>query len=183
MYELGDRRASYSVTAAATDLGELADGAPVRTCDSSVYGQLGKGWRDRATTVGPIAFIDLPAWATAPAWSFAPNDGPLTFLKTLAIVRNGTAVTLTVPARYQPVLGLAYERTGFKARAIAEAPSSVTLQACDPGQSPFGMRRRATQVNVGFLVTSMLCASIKVSVPGELSRVVPLSFGMGDCGR
>src|SRR6266540_2500080 len=47
----------------------------VRSCEASVYGDLGSGWRKHALAAGPIAFLGLGTAAGATAADLAPAEG------------------------------------------------------------------------------------------------------------
>jgi hypothetical protein len=158
-------------------------GTFVRTCESSVYGDLGTGWRTRSVVVGPLAFVALCDAATQPASDFRRRGGRYQGLKVLAVVEVGATVTLTVPAAERRHLSLLYdpdawnEVNGYR---IADGDTAVTFRSCPPAQTPLGAD--GTQFNGGFLVDGPRCATLEVSTPRwKAPRRVTVSFGAGRC--
>jgi hypothetical protein len=155
-------------------------GAFVRTCESSVYGDLGHGWRKRSVVVGPLAFVGLRDAATQPASDFRRRDGRYQGLKALVVVQAGATVTLVVPAAERRHLSLLYdpdtwdEVNGYR---IADGDTAVTFRSCPSAQTPLGAD--GTQFNGGFLVDGPRCATLEVSTPsgghrgGRPSRSAP----------
>jgi hypothetical protein len=178
-------RAAASITAAAVPT-TAAPGPPgtfVRTCESSVYGDLGAGWRARSVVVGPLAVVALRDAATQPASDFRRRHGRYQGLKALAVVETGATVTLTVPATERRHLSLLYdpatwdEVNGYR---IADGDTAVTFRSCPPAQTPPGAG--GTQFNGGFLVDGPRCAALEVSTPRwRAPRRVTVSFGAGRC--
>jgi hypothetical protein len=158
-------------------------GAFVRTCESSVYGDLGDGWRKQSVVVGPLAFVALRYAATQPAADFRRRGGSYQGLKVLAVVEAGATVTLTVPARERRHLSLLYNPAAWKETnryRIADGDTAVTFQSCPPEQTPFGAD--GTQFNGGFLVDGPRCATLEVSTPEwRTPRRVTVSIGSGRC--
>ncbi len=150
----------------------------VERCDDSVYGQMGGSWRERALNAGPIAFVSLPLYATAPARWFKPAASyeDAAFAKVLAVVRSGHEVSVTIPDRFRDELALAYG--AGRDRLIEDGEAAVTFHPCGPGESQYG-DHPATQFAGGFLVTGPLCAWMEVSADGQPASTVPLSFGAG----
>jgi hypothetical protein len=158
-------------------------GAFVRTCESSVYGDLGDGWRKRSVVVGPLAFVALRYAATQPAVDFRRRGGRYQGLKALAVVKAGATVTLTVPAAERRHLSLLYDPAAWKENnqyRIADGDTAVTFRSCPPAQTPLGAD--GTQFNGGFLVAGPRCATLEVSTPRwRTPRRVAVSFGAGRC--
>ena len=158
-------------------------GAFVRTCESSVYGDLGDGWRTQSVVVGPLAFVALRAAATQPAVDFRRWGGRYQGLKALAVVKAGATVTLTVPAAERRHLSLLYDPGAWKEDnqyRLADGDTAVTFQSCQPEQTPLGAD--GTQFNGGFLVAGARCATLEVSTPQwRTPRRVTVSFGAGRC--
>jgi hypothetical protein len=160
-------------------------GAFVRTCESSVYGDLGGGWRAQSVVVGPLAFVALRYAATQPAADFRRRGGRYQGLKALAVVAAGATVTLTVPAAERRHLALLYDPAAWKEDnryRLDEGDTAVTFQSCPPEQTPPGAD--GTQFNGGFLVAGPRCATLEVATPAwRTPRRVTVSFGAGRCRR
>jgi hypothetical protein len=158
-------------------------GAFVRTCESSVYGDLGDGWRKQSVVVGPLAFVALRYAATQPAVDFRRRGGRYQGLKALAVVKAGATVTLTVPPAERRHLSLLYDPDSWTENnhyRLADGDTAVTFQSCPPEQTPFGAD--GTQFNGGFLVDGPRCATLEVSTPERRApRRVTVSFGAGRC--
>jgi hypothetical protein len=160
-------------------------GAFVRTCESSVNGDLGGGWRAQSVVVGPLAFVALRHAATQPAADFRRRGGHYQGLKALAVVAAGTTVTLTVPAAERRHLALLYDPAAWKESnqyRLGDGDTAVTFQSCPPEQTPPGAD--GTQFNGGFLAAGARCATLEVSTPAwRTPRRVTVSFGAGRCRR
>jgi hypothetical protein len=158
-------------------------GAFVRTCQDSVYGDLGDGWRTRSVVVGPLAFVALRDAATQPASDFRRRDGRYQGLKALAVVEAGAIVTVTVPAAERRHLALLYDPAAWREDnryRIADGDTAVTFRSCPPAQTPPGAG--GTQFNGGFLVDGPRCATLEVSTPAwKAPWRVTVSFGAGRC--
>jgi hypothetical protein len=170
-------------TAATTRPPAGTAGAFVRACESSVYGDLGGGWRAQSVVAGPIAFVALRHAATQPAADFRRRGGGYQGLKALAVVEAGTTVTLTVPAAERRHLALLYDPAGWKEDnryRLGDGDTAVTFRSCPPEQTPPGAG--GTQFNGGFLVAGARCAVLEVSTPAwRTPRRVAVSFGAGRC--
>jgi hypothetical protein len=157
----------------------------VRTCESSVYGDLGDGWRKQSVVVGPLAFVALRYAATQPSADFRRRGGHYQGLKVLAVVEAGATVTLTVPAAERRHLALLYDPAAWKEDnryRLGDGDTAVTFQSCPPEQTPPGAD--GTQFNGGFLVAGARCATLEVATPAwRTPRRVTVSFGAGRCRR
>jgi hypothetical protein len=156
----------------------------VRTCRSSIYGELGARWRRDALVIGPVAFIGLGWVGSAPDQRFQPKDGRLEPLKVLAIVEAGPPVTVTVAPEGQ--VALVYDAQKFNsAREVSDGDISVTFAPCRRGQTPFsefGATGATTQFNGGFIIGAPGC--VEISVTSRLGAIAEgfVSFGEGgDC--
>jgi hypothetical protein len=160
-------------------------GAFVRTCESSVDGDLGDGWRARSVVAGPLALVALRHAATQPAADFRRRGGGYQGLKVLAVVEAGATVTLTVPTAERRHLALLYDPAAWNEDnryRLGDGDTAVTFQACPPAQTPPGAG--GTQFNGGFLVAGARCAALEVSTPAwRTPRRVTVSFGAGRCRR
>jgi hypothetical protein len=159
----------------------------VRTCESSIYGDLGLDWRDRSVVVGPIAFVGLPGTATAPRRDFEPLEGGgFRSIKALAVVDQGAEVTVTIAPEDRAHVSLLYDPSAFKdlnAYSIADGEGAVTFRACAKGEeSPVGAPDGPTQFNGGFVVDGPQCAALDVLIAGRgLPKRVNVAFGRGAC--
>jgi hypothetical protein len=170
-----------ATTAATTRPPPGPPGAFVRTCESSVYGDLGDGWRAQSVVVGPLAFVALRYAATQPAADFRRRGGGYQGLKALAVVAAGATVTLTVPPAERRHLALLYDPAAWKEDnhyRLGDGDTAVTFQSCPPEQTPPGAD--GTQFNGGFLVAGARCATLEVSTPAwRAPWRVTVSFGAG----
>ena len=180
---VGSTAAPTAPTTAAPTRPSGPAGAFVRTCESSVYGDLGDGWRRQSVVVGPLAFVALRYAAKQPAVDFRRRGGHYQGLKALAVVKAGATVTLTVPAAERRHLSLLYDPGAWKEDnqyRLADGDTAVTFQSCPPAQTPLGAD--GTQFNGGFLVAGPRCATLEVSTPRwRTPRRVTVSFGAGRC--
>jgi streptogramin lyase len=157
------------------------------SCSDSVYGQLGNGWQRDSVVVGPIAFAGLRAAAVEPHKSFAHHRGGWGGTKTIVVVSEGKAVTVSIPPSERGRLALLYDSSAFKLSGGWYSPSegeqAVTFRACEPGQSPYRAfgAKGATQFAGGFIVAGAQCASLDVTAAGEPTKHVRIPFGKDTC--
>jgi hypothetical protein len=159
-------------------------GGLVRTCQTSVYGDLGSGWRKSALAAGPIAFVGLGALDAAPAGDFGSVDGKYRSIKALAVVDIGVEVTVSVSPVDRPHGGLIYDPSAFRddgLYSLGEGESAVTFQSCSEGQNPLGFDG-PTQFNGGFIVDGPRCLTLDVAPDGEPTLQLVVSVGAGSCG-
>jgi hypothetical protein len=90
-----------------------AAGGFVRTCESSVYGELGDGWRRDSVVAGPLAFVALRAAAAWPAGELRRRAGGYRGQKVLVVVAAGETVTVTVPVAERRHLSLLYDPSAW----------------------------------------------------------------------
>jgi hypothetical protein len=162
-------------------------GVFVRTCDMSVYGELGRGWREDENTVvvGPLAFLYPGGYADAPKRSFDRRGAGYPSQKVLIVVEQGAAVTVAIASRATEVASLLYDPEAFEqsgVSAVSDGARAVTFIACPKGTAAIGPPNAATQFNGGFIVSGPRCVPIEVRVgdnPTPDRRV--FSFGKGDC--
>jgi hypothetical protein len=156
----------------------------VRTCRSSVYGELGAGWRREALFIGPVAFVGLDWVGNASDQRFQPENGRLIPLKVLAIVRAGPPVTVSVAPQDRVALLYDFEKYG-RAREVSDGDISVTFAPCRRGQTPFsdfGATGETTQFNGGFMIGAPGCVEISVTSRLRAIAEAMVSFGEGtDC--
>jgi hypothetical protein len=148
----------------------------VRTCDSSVSGALGPGWRAGAMLAGPLAFVGARGYEDDPKGLFlARKRGMARAQKILAVVAGDTPVVVSVQTRdaalfYDP------SKWGQSNRVPFRRGDEVTrFEPCtEDGQ-------RGTQFNGGFLVRRATCVQVRVQIEAEDPMVGSLSFGAGAC--
>lgn len=129
------------------------------TCSESVEGPLQKGWQEQSVTLGPIAFHDLLDAASQPPATFQiGSDGRFGAFKTIAVVRAGAVVTVSVPAKDRFHYGLAYGQEGHRdSFLLTDAAASVTFHACPSHE---------TQFSGGIVVVGPRCIQLTASAPG-----------------
>jgi hypothetical protein len=152
-------------------------GAFVRSCESSVFGDLGAGWRKDAVLAGPVAFVGARGYEDDPKRSFVARGARMaTAQKVLAVVAGDRPVTVSVQTRdaalfYDP------SKWGQSNHVAFRRGDEVTrFEPC------IGVTQRSTQFNGGFLVHRPTCVAVRVQIEGGRARVVSLSFGAGTCG-
>jgi hypothetical protein len=147
----------------------------VRSCESSVYGELGRGWRRREISAGPVTFVGARGYRDdAPSAISAPGDRA-TSQKVLVAVVGDRPVTLSVR---HPDAALAYDPERWRDRNV------VPFALGDPRVrfEPCGGDQRTTQFNGAFLLRGPACVPVEVRVEGAAPRFTTLSFGAGNCG-
>jgi hypothetical protein len=152
-------------------------GVFIRSCESSVFGDLGPGWRKDAVLAGPVAFVGARGYEDDAERSFVAR-GPrmATAQKVLAVVVGDRPVIVSVQTRdaalfYDP------NKWGQSNHVAFRRGDEVTrFEPC------IGDAQRSTQFNGGFLVRRPTCVAVRVQIEGGRARVVSLSFGAGTCG-
>ncbi len=140
-----------------------APSIPLRGCESSAYGDLGRTPVNRA---GPIGFVD--------SWSKVQPVGErrgsrIRPTKVLVVVDLGATVTVSVPDSERDRLRLLYAPStpdapdGFY--DFASGQRATTFQACRPGQSPFGEHPQ-TQFTGYFLAKEAGCYRVDITQRG-----------------
>ena len=149
----------------------------VRSCESSVFGDLGARWREDATVVGPVAFVGAPGYADDPKRLSVARDPRMgTAHKVLAVVTGEAPVVVTVESRdaalfYDPAQWGESNRVAFR-----RGDEVTRFEPCTDDS------QRTTQFNGGFLVRGPTCVPVRVAVEGRPDAVATLSFGAGTCG-
>lgn len=146
----------------------------VRTCDSSVYGDLGGGWRRREVSARPVTFVGARGYANDPEdWFSAPAD-LATSQKVLIVVDGERPVTLSVRHRDA---ALAYDPDRWRLR------NTVPFRLGDPLTrfEPCAGNGQQTQFNGAFLLKGPACVPVGVRPKGREPISITLSFGAGDC--
>jgi hypothetical protein len=152
---------------------EPASGLFVRSCESSVYGDLGPGWRRDEATAGRVVFVAANSYADDPPRRFSAPGDRATLHKVLIVVEGGGSVEVSID---HPDAALAYDEAkwGQRNRMRLEAGDPrVRFEPC-PDQ-------RSTQFNGGFLVRGPTCVPVEVQVQEGTPAFATLSFGAGDC--
>ena len=143
----------------------------VRTCSSSAYGDLGRGWRQRAVVAGSLAFVGAK---NGLAFSRFPQ-------KILVVVEPNRVVTVTIATRSRARAALGYNeiQTGTGRIPLTRGTSSVRFEACGVVVSR-AVWNRGTQFPGYFLVDGPRCVHVEVRAGGKLIRRA-LGFGVARC--
>jgi hypothetical protein len=145
----------------------------VRTCSSSAYGDLGRGWQERAVVAGPLAFVGVKN-------GLASSRFPQ---KILVVVEPNRAVTVAIAARSRSRAALGYNdirQTGSGRIPLTSGTTAVRFQACGAVASR-AVWNRGTQFPGYFLVNGPRCVHIEIRAGGKLIRRA-LRFGVTRCG-
>lgn len=150
----------------------------VRDCGNRVFGDLGRGWRDRAVVAGRVAFVGVRAGygprRRAPAGLAWPT-------KVLVVVDPGVAATVTVTARSRAGAALAYHALHHHGAPVplTEGVESVRFEACARA-NPGAAWNRGTQFAGYFLLAGPSCVAVEVEAHGRVLRRT-LRFGLERC--
>lgn len=151
-------------------------GAPepyVADCSSSVYGDLGREWKERALVAGNVAFVGMKdgyeEWRPP-----GPGSWPV---KVLVVVEPSAAARVTIAARSRDHAALGYNRIRHEGRGVplARGTRGVVFRACrrEGSREPWN---RGTQFAGYFLVAGARCVHVDVATQGRVLRR-KLSFG------
>ena len=150
---------------------------PVRSCESSVYGELPAGWEAQTVFAGPLGFFDLHRNLLEARYT--PLRGTTRryeAIKVLLLVKGGASATLTVPREERRQVALLYApplARGGIGVSVAEGHAAVTFRACPASEDP-----PYTQFNGGFVVAGARCAQVNVTVEGRSEPfVLRIPFG------
>jgi hypothetical protein len=145
----------------------------VRTCESSVFGDLGADWRRGQIAAGPLVFVGAAGYADDPGDRFAAPGRLATSQKVLIVVRGARPVEVSVR---HPGAALAYDPARWGDRNV------VPFGGGDPRVrfEPCGGDRRWTQFNGAFLLRGPGCVPVEVRPADRGPTVVTISFGAGD---
>ena len=139
----------------------------VRTCSTSQFGDLGRGWRDHAVIAGPLAFVGVRE-------GLAPSRWPH---KILVVVDPNRVATVTVVKRSRAHAALGYNEVRHNGTGVSlsDGSQSVRFHACRSVRSrePWN---RGTQFGGYFLVAGARCVHVDVASEGTVLRR-RLSFG------
>ena len=145
----------------------------VRECSTSQYGDLGRGWRERAVVAGPVSFVGMRD-------GYA-SGGPLP-LKVVVVVEPGRVATVTIGARSRAYAALGYNgirHSGGRRIPLSRGTRSVQFRACPavPSREPWN---RGTQFGGYFLVSGRHCVDVEIASRGKIVRRV-VRFGIARC--
>lgn len=143
----------------------------VRDCSTSQFGDLGRGWRERAVVAGPVAFVGVRNGLAA---GRLPHKIPV-------VVEPSRVVTVTVAARSRATAALGYNEIRFSGRPVplTAGTHSVRFEACGVVASR-ARWNRGTQFGGVFLVQGRRCVYLDVRSGGKLIRRA-LRFGVPRC--
>lgn len=147
----------------------------VRTCDSSVYGDLGRGWRRGEISAGPVTFVGARGYARDPKRWFSARADLATSQKVLIVVDGEYPVVLSVR---HPYAALAYDPDRWGLRNTVPFRLGYPLTRFEPCVDA---DQRSTQFNGGFLLRRWACVPVEVRLQGHAPISITLSFGAGDC--
>jgi hypothetical protein len=145
----------------------------VRTCDSSVSGDLGADWRRGQIEAGPVVFVGAAGYADDPERTFEAPAKLATSQKVLIVVAGGRPVVVSVR---HPDAALAYDPARWGERNVVpfrRGDPRVRLEPCADDQ-------RWTQFNGAFLLRGPACVPVEVRPEGRGTTFVTMSFGAGD---
>ena len=146
----------------------------VRACATSQFGDLGRGWQERAVVAGHIAFVGMKTgYRTVPTI----RAGMANPLKVLVVVDPNAGPTVTIAPRSRAYATLGYNgiRHNGTGVPLADGTTSVRFRACgrERSREPWN---RGTQFGGYFLVTGRRCVHVDVATEGRVLRR-QLSFG------
>ena len=152
----------------------------VRTCSTSAYGDLGRGWRERALIAGHLAFVGMRE--PRPASELDPvQPGWANPLKVLVVVDPGARPTVTIApvSRRNAALGYNPIRHDGRGVPLAAGTTSVRFRGCRAvlSREPWN---RGTQFPGYFLVARRGCVRVDVATQGTILRRT-LRFGVTRC--
>jgi len=144
-----------------------------RTCESSVFGDLGTDWRRGQIAAGPVVFVGAAGYGDDPGERFAAPAELATSQKVLVVVRGGRSVEVSVR---HPDAALAYDPSRWGDRNV------LPFRRGDPRVrfEPCGGDQRWTQFNGAFLLRGRGCVPVQVRPQGRDPMFVTISFGAGD---
>jgi hypothetical protein len=158
----------------------VIDGPATRSCQQSVYGQLGGDWLQRSYNVGPIHFVGYdPVEASDPSWLWKPYpDSGQYAVKQLLVIDRGPALTIAVASQDRMDVALSYIPGRFNRHRVTDLDPAVTFQPCTGSeQTPPWAKNPYTQFNGGFVFRHPLCAHLTIAVEGR--DAVPLALPLG----
>jgi hypothetical protein len=151
----------------------------VRSCSSSAYGDLGRGWRENAVVAGHLAFLGGQGRSRS---ELDPVDpGRANPLKVLVVADPDSAPTVTIAPRSRGNAALGYNRIRHNGKGVplTDGTTSVRFEACRAVQSRDAWNR-GTQFPGYFLVVRSGCVYVDVATQGKIIRRA-LRFGVPWC--
>jgi len=155
-----------------------------RTCSSSAFGDLGRGWRENAVIAGHLAFVGMGGPRRGS--ELDPVDpGRANPLKVLVVVDPNAAPTVTIArasrrnaAHGYNVNTIRHDGSG-RGVPLADGTTSVRFHGCRAVRSrePWN---RGTQFPGYFLVARRGCVQVEVATQGKILRRT-LRFGVARC--
>ena len=157
-----------------------------RTCETSVYGDLGPLAaypEDQVARAGPVRFLN--SWRSDQPGLFQATPSRPAPLKLLVLVDAGYIATVKVPRSERKRLGLLYdpEQPAGRDIVMADGDAAVTFEACQGATGPFGdLQRAETQFNGSMMVAQRSCFDVTVVANGKRYRAT-LALGVTHCPR
>ena len=151
---------------------------PVRTCRSSVYGQLSEDLIARSPRFGPVRLIGYDPVRTAKSSWIKSFRSPITgqySVKVLLLVDRGPGVTLAVAPGNRQTVALSYVPARFNIRRVTAGDAAVTFSPCRGDENVPGAGEGHTQFNGSFVVARPLCARFELGIEGQTE---PLRFSL-----
>jgi hypothetical protein len=153
---------------------------PVRDCGTRAYGDLGRGWQERAVVAGPLAFAGLRDGYAAAG---SPPAGTAWPQKVLVVVEPASVATVTIARRSQRYAALGYHglrHEGTKPVPLSAGTTSIRFEACPKPNPGAAVWSRGTQFPGYFLVSGRRCVSVEIAARGKVFRRT-LRFGAPRC--
>ena len=152
-----------------------------RTCSSSQYGDLGRGWKEHAVVAGSLALVGMGV-ADGRAAIVPSPQGMGRPYKVLVVVDPNAVATLTVAPRSRSYAALGYNEIryrGGESVPLVDGAQSVRFEACRavPTRASWN---RGTQFGGTFIVNGRRCVHVEVRARGRLLRRTP-RFGVARC--
>ncbi len=150
-----------------------------RECDSSQYGDLGRGWQKRAVLAGPVAFVGMRAgYRREAVLPVQPGVGRP--YKVVVVVAPNAASTVRIGMRSRSVAALGYNEIrhdGGGPVQLSTGTQATRFEACgsEPSRAAWN---RGTQFGGYFLVSGRRCVEVEVETGGKVLRR-KLRFGVG----
>jgi hypothetical protein len=168
-----ERRMSEPPTTASSSIGaSAARSMYVRSCESSVYGDLGPDWRRGQIAAGPVVLVGAAGYADDPGNLFSAPGELATSQKVLVVVRGSRPVEISI--RHHDA-ALAYDPSRWGDRNVVPFDRGDPLVRFEPCGD-----QRWTQFNGAFLLRAPGCVPVDVHPQDRTAVFVTISFGAGD---